>query len=103
MPRQNSFLDIAIATEALHRLVQKSGRTLAGPVFDRRRQKPHVSGLVGVNACAIESPAEPHDERDGGFHMQRHVRKHRAHQWLIGKMLLEYAAVPGMMKRIDRK
>ena len=36
VPRQNALLHIAVAAEALHRLVEKSRRALAHPVFDRR-------------------------------------------------------------------
>ena len=32
--------------------------------------------------------------------MQRHVGKHRLHQRLIGKMLLEHAAMAGVMQRM---
>ncbi len=32
--------------------------------------------------------------------MQRHVRKHRLHQRLIGEMLLEHAAMAGVMQRM---
>ena len=32
--------------------------------------------------------------------MQRHVRQHRLHQRLIGEMLLEHAAMPGVMQRM---
>ena len=32
--------------------------------------------------------------------MQRHVGKHRLHQRLIGEMLLEHAAMTGVMQRM---
>ena len=48
MPRQNALLDIAVAAEALHRLVQKSRRALADPVFYRGRQQPHIRRFAGI-------------------------------------------------------
>ncbi len=49
---------------------------------------------------AVERPAQPHDQRDRGFDMQRHVRQHRLHQRLVGEMFLEHAAMPGVMQRM---
>src|SRR5437879_5172536 len=42
MPRQNALLHIAVAAEALHRLVEKSRGALANPVFDGWSQQPHI-------------------------------------------------------------
>ena len=100
MPRQNALLDVTIAAEALHRLIEKARRALAHPVFDGRRQQPHIGGFLGVNGRTVERPAQPHHQRDRRLDMQRHVRQHRLHQRLIGEMFLEHAAMPRVMQRM---
>jgi hypothetical protein len=73
MPRQNALLHIAVAAEAFHRLVEKTRRALADPVFDRGRQKPHVGRFARIVRRLVERTAQPHHQRDRGFDMQRHV------------------------------
>src|SRR5229473_1040515 len=48
VPCQNALLHIAVAAEALHRLVEKSRRALADPVFYGRRQQPHEGGFARI-------------------------------------------------------
>ena len=73
MPGQNALFHIAVAAETLHRLVEKSRRALANPVFYRRRKEPHKRRFVCIIRRAVERTTQPHHQRDRGFDMQRHV------------------------------
>src|ERR1700732_272188 len=53
-PRQHTFLNIAIATEALQRLVDQRWRRLAHPVFGGRDEQARVCGLEWVAGRAVD-------------------------------------------------
>ena len=53
-PRQQALLDVAIAAETLHRLVDETRRGLAHPVFHRRREQPRARRLARIVGREIE-------------------------------------------------
>ena len=96
-PGQGALLDIAVAAEALHRLVEQARRGLADAEFRRRRHEPGVGRLLGVGRAAGRScgraawpgPSWPRSRAPG--------RPARCAWRLVDELLLEHAAVPGMV------
>ena len=100
--RQRRLLDIAVAAEALHRLVEQRRRDLADPVFDDRRHGAGKGRLAAVGRRLVEGSRQPERQRGGGGDVERHVGEHALHQRLVDQRLAEHLAVAGVVHRLGK-
>ena len=95
--REAALLDVAVAAEALHRLVDQRRRDLAHPILGDRRHQPATGRRVRIVVARSKAAASRNDERGGRLDVERHVGQHLGHQRLVDELLLEHGAVARVM------
>ena len=101
-PRRQPLLDVAVAAEALHRLVGERRPDLAHPVLGDRGHQPAPGRGMRVGG-PVEAAREPERQHRCRLHVERQVGQHLAHQRLVDEMLLEHRAVAAVMDGVGQR